>query len=147
MSYLYDSTKDRVLSYAKIHWIIYLRDIILLLVGISICFTETWLLAPLLFLLAIILFIKDFIYVRTTELAITSNAVIVKTGFIRRETIELRLDKLESIRVVQSILGRILDYGSIYATGSGITTAPINRIQHPLRFKKQVEDILQEKSL
>lgn len=144
MSYLYDSTKDRVLSYAKIHWIIYLRDIILLLVGIFTYFTG---IGSIIILLAIILFIKDFIYVRTTELAITSNAVIVKTGFIRRETIELRLDKLESIRVVQSILGRILDYGSIYATGSGITTAPIKCIQHPLRFKKQVEDILQEKRL
>lgn len=83
MSYLYDSTKDRVLSYAKIHWIIYLRDIILLLVGISICFNETWLfLAPLLFLLAIILFIKDFIYVRTTELAITSNQSLLKQALL-----------------------------------------------------------------
>jgi len=49
-----------------------------------------------------------FVYLRyiSTELAFTNKRVIAKVGFIRRQTIELRIDKVESIQVEQGIFGR-----------------------------------------
>ena len=47
------------------------------------------------------------------ELAMTNKRVISKKGFVRRDTSELKLSKLETIEIKQSILGRILRFGKI----------------------------------
>jgi hypothetical protein len=40
--------------------------------------------------------------------------------FIRRHTAEMNMDKVESVTVTQSILGRMLDYGTIHVRGTGV---------------------------
>ena len=48
-----------------------------------------------------------------TEFAVTDRRVIYKRGFISRHTDEMNMDKVESVDVDQSILGRLLDYGTV----------------------------------
>ena len=55
----------------------------------------------------------------TSEFAITNKRVIVKQGLISRQTLELNLQRVESVSVDQSILGRILGYGTITIIGTG----------------------------
>lgn len=81
------------------------------------------------------------IRIKTTELAITNKKVIAKTGFIQRSTIEILLHKVESIQVHQSILGRLLNYGSIIVSGAGNPQAPIRGISSPLQFRKKCMEI------
>jgi len=73
---------------------------------------------------------------RTTELAITNKRIISKSGIIQRTIMELRLDKIESIKVDQGIAGRILNFGSITISGTGGDKTPIERIADPLQFQK-----------
>lgn len=75
----------------------------------------------------------------STELAVTTRRVIAKFGFIRRSTVELNLAKVESIRVEQSVLGRIFNYGSIVVTGTGSTMDPIPFISNPIGFRQAVQ--------
>ena len=49
----------------------------------------------------------------TTETDVTNLRVVHKTGFIKRQTFEMSLDKVESVDVNQSILGRIFNYGDV----------------------------------
>lgn len=98
------------------------------------------------FALGLIFWIAAFIQYKTTEMAITDRKIIAKFGFIRRETIELLLAKVESIQVKQSILGRIFDYGSIIVSGAGNPQAPIPGIDNPMKFRKHFMEI-QEKSI
>jgi len=76
----------------------------------------------------------------TTELAITNKRVIAKFGLIRRSTIEINLQKIESIQVNQSILGRVFNYGSIVLSGAGDPQAPIPGISNPLQFRRAFVD-------
>ncbi|GAB4411474.1 MAG: hypothetical protein OHK0032_07420 [Thermodesulfovibrionales bacterium] len=76
----------------------------------------------------------------TTELAITNKRVIAKFGFIRRSTIEINLQKIESIQVHQGILGRIFNFGSIVVSGAGNPQAPIPGISNPLQFRRAFID-------
>jgi uncharacterized membrane protein YdbT with pleckstrin-like domain len=78
----------------------------------------------------------------TTELAVTNRKVIGKWGLISRRTIEQRLDKVDSIEVEQTILGRILGYGTVEVRGSGVTMTPLRMIAGPLTFRRRVEDAL-----
>lgn len=86
--------------------------------------------------LGIVFFAIAAIRYMTTELAITNKRVIAKFGFISRSTIELTMNKIESIQVNQGILGRIFDYGSLVVAGGGIPSAPIPGISNPLGFRK-----------
>ena len=72
----------------------------------------------------------------TTELAITNKRVIAKSGLIQRRTIEMFLEKIESIQVDQSVLGRLFDFGSVIISGTGVHSAPFRNISDPLTLRK-----------
>ena len=77
------------------------------------------------------------IRIRSTEVAITNRRIIAKFGFITRHTVEINLDKVESLRVEQGFWGRILDFGTIFISGAGSAVAPIPDIADPLLFRRK----------
>ncbi len=86
------------------------------------------------------LFILPIIERKSSEFAVTNRRVIIKVGFISRRTVEVKLEKIESVEVAQTILGRILDYGSIVVKGTGGTNEAFRAIAHPLEFRKAVNE-------
>lgn len=108
-----------------------------------------WSLLPLLLLgliflmlygLGLLFWIAAAVRYFTTELAITNKRVIAKFGLISRSTIEINLQKIESIQVNQGILGRIFNFGSIVVSGAGNPQAPIPGISNPLQFRRAFVD-------
>ncbi len=73
---------------------------------------------------------------KTTELAITTRRVIAKFGFISRTTVELNINKVESIQVEQTVMGRMLNYGTLVIAGGGNPQAPIPGISDPIAFRR-----------
>ena len=96
--------------------------------------------------IGVIFFIVAAINVMSTELALTNKRVIAKFGFIRRQTIELNLGKVESIAVNQGIIGRMLNFGSVAVRGTGGGQAPIPYIARPQEFRQQVNHLLDEQN-
>ena len=86
--------------------------------------------------LGLIFWLIAYIKYKTTELAITNKRVIAKFGFISRKTVELNINRVESIQVHQSILGRIFDFGTLVISGAGNPQAPIPGISDPMGFRK-----------
>jgi hypothetical protein len=68
----------------------------------------------------------------TTETDVTNMRVVHKTGFIKRRTFEMSLDKVESI------LGRLLNYGNVTVRGVGEGAETINTIASPLDFRNHI---------
>lgn len=96
--------------------------------------------------LGLILIIVAVLRVMTTELALTNKRVIAKTGFIRRDTVELRLDRVEGLIINQGIVGRILNYGTVLVTGTGGIKTPIPYISKPTDFRRVVNEYLEDPS-
>jgi uncharacterized membrane protein YdbT with pleckstrin-like domain len=86
--------------------------------------------------IGVLCWVWAFIIYVTTELAVTDKRVIAKTGLVRRRTIEMFLEKVESVQVDQSVLGRIFNYGSVTISGTGTHSAPFHNISDPLVFRK-----------
>lgn len=109
MSYVTQNLlKGETVEYsATIHWIAYFTAVFWSLVGIILLLAHFVVgVLPLLYAAFKVLSIL------ARELAVTNKRVIGKTGLIRRDSIELRHEKVETIRVDQTILGRILGYGT-----------------------------------
>lgn len=78
----------------------------------------------------------------SSEFGVTSKRVLGKTGFIRRTSLDIVLNKVEAIRLSQTILGRILNYGDIEVTGTGGTDEILRFIPDPLVFRRVVQEQL-----
>ena len=74
----------------------------------------------------------------TTEFCVTDHRVIVKRGFFSLHTVELNVDKVESVDVDQSLLGRMFGYGSVTIHGVGARWDPIPLITDPLGFRNAI---------
>jgi uncharacterized membrane protein YdbT with pleckstrin-like domain len=89
--------------------------------------------------LALIIFVMGAVRRNATEMAVTTRRVVVKTGLASRRTIEMLLNKIETIEVSEPTMGRMLGYGSITIIGTGGTSEPFHKIAHPLEFRNIVQ--------
>jgi uncharacterized membrane protein YdbT with pleckstrin-like domain len=101
--------------------------------------TRFWLYtACALALVAVALLVQEWYRWWITEIAVTNRRVIYKKGFISRRTNEMNMNKVESVQVDQSILGRMLDYGTvtIFGTGEGFET--LRTIAGPIELRNSI---------
>ncbi|YP_009948868.1 membrane-flanked domain [Salmonella phage Se-B] len=91
---------------------------------------------------SLLFLIPTILNVLTTEFAVTNKRVIVKRGFIRRDADELRLGKVETIKVDQSITGRILKFSTIGVIGTGGTRLLATGCAKGNEFRQKIYDHL-----
>jgi uncharacterized membrane protein YdbT with pleckstrin-like domain len=141
---------ETIVYSTKLHWRVYIHAILLLIAGIilaaaAIATSDNQNLslalriaAGIFALLALSAALRAFIRRATTELAVTDHRVIYKSGLLSRHTIEMNRDKVESVDVDQSLLGRILGYGTVIVRGTGGSLEPMRNIGDPLTFRSHI---------
>lgn len=140
---------EKVLYSTNAHWMFFLPSIaawivvILFLVLSRMVGTEVLMLICLAFaavaaLVALYWTATAWFHRWTTETDVTNMRVVHKTGFIKRRTFEMSLDKVESVDVDQSILGRLMNYGDVTIQGVGEGTQTIATIARPLSFRSAI---------
>ena len=150
-----DSLEPRVVSYiddnllpgeqvvyrARLHWIIFARPVLLLIVGVVLFIVVPGVpvVGGVVLLAGLLLLVPPFVAARTTEFGVTNKRVIVKTGLIRRRTLELLLRQVEAIAVDQSLTGRVLGFGSITLTGTGGVREVFHRVRDPLELRRRIQ--------
>src|SRR6478735_4734338 len=82
--------------------------------------------------------VKGWFHRLNTETDVTNLRVVHKTGFIKRRTFEMALDKVESVDVNQTIPGRLLNYGDVTINGVGEGRETISTIASPLAFRSSI---------
>jgi uncharacterized membrane protein YdbT with pleckstrin-like domain len=121
------------------HWIIFFRPVISLLLAICAFYWGLILMADLAGLITLLSCLSALMVYYTSEFGITNQRVIIKLGFIRRYSFENALNRIESVEVEQSILGRLLDYGTIRIRGVGGSAELFPAVPNPLLFRHKVQ--------
>jgi len=140
---------EKVLYSTNAHWIFYLPAIaawivaLVLLILSRATITESIILlclaaSAVVAIAALYWTVKAWFHRWTTETDVTNLRVVHKTGFIKRRTFEMALDKVESVDVNQSILGRLLNYGDVTILGVGEGKETISTIASPLQFRNSI---------
>jgi len=91
-----------------------------------------------------IFFFRVMVPLWTTEIGVTSERVILKRGFLTRHTDEVELPAIEEINIEQGFFGRLLGFGRITVQGTGDDDLDIPAIADPLRFRKSIQEALEE---
>ena len=138
---------EKVLYSTNAHWIFYLPAIAawivtLALVAASVSFPPMAVLglpsAAVIAVVALYFNVKGWFHRLTTETDVTDRRVVHKTGFVKRRTFEMALDKIESVDVEQTVLGRLLNYGDVTILGVGEGRQTIPTIASPLAFRNAI---------
>jgi uncharacterized membrane protein YdbT with pleckstrin-like domain len=101
-----------------------------------------WLVFLGVFVIGIVFFVRDWARIATTEIAITNQRLIYKTGFLSRHTRELELNSVEEIAVDQSFWGRLFGAGRVAVHGTGEDTWRSPLIGDPIGFRRDLEAAL-----
>ena len=89
-------------------------------------------------LAALVGFLRAWFRRWTTEIAVTDRRVVLKRGFIRRHTAEMNMQKVESVDVDQTQLGRLFNYGTVTIKGTGSTLESLRMIDQPLKLRSAI---------
>jgi uncharacterized membrane protein YdbT with pleckstrin-like domain len=129
---------EQVRHISSIHWIVYWPGVAVALVAVVVYWLGWQYAAYALALVAVVLLIQQWFQWWVTEIAVTNRRIIYKTGLVRRQTNEMNMDKVESVKIDQSILGRMLDYGNVMMLGTGEGFETLRTIASPIELRNSI---------
>jgi len=132
----------------RLHWINYLKAFLLLAIAVILLLYGThdmtkvqrtatyvgWLVLAV----SVVMLLSSWFTRQMTELSVTNHRVIYKRGFLNRHTVEMNMDKVETVDVDQSILGRMLDFGTIRVRGTGQGIERLERMATPIVLRNAI---------
>ncbi len=140
---------ETVKAVATLHWLVYGKSLLLFIVA-ALLVAFAWslqdegqkrlaLLAALIaYALMLVALISEWMTRRGTEIVVTDRRVIYKRGLLSRHTVEMNISKVETVDVLQSFWGRLLDYGTINIRGTGESLELLERIGSPLTVRNAI---------
>ena len=151
MSYIRESlgNGETVVVYARFHklyfaaaWLALLIPLFLFLAALIAAdrYTDPYVLGTgLLFLLGLVIFMRMMIRQWSTEIGITSHRFVEKYGLLSMQTNEIALPNIEGVRVNQSVLGRLVGYGTVRIEGTGVDSVTTPAIADPVGFVRAIQ--------
>ncbi len=152
---------EKVVCAACLHWIVYFNGLLVTIAGgvvgywsyplMTFCFgPEVGKMlgkpvagaAMILVLVGAALLVGAYIRQTSTEIAITTRRLIVKIGFVSRSTYEIMTTRITGANFDQTVMGRILGFGTIWVHGAGGEVSPIAGVGKPQRFYKALIDTI-----
>ena len=121
---------EHVIYEAKLHWKFWVAPIIETIIMVYMALNVN----DYAWVAVVVNLIRAYFLYNSFEYVLTNKRVINKYGIIRRHVFELKLEKIESVRIDQGILGRILNYGSIIVLGTQ-SQSGLDEIANPIGFR------------
>ena len=135
---------EQIICEARFHYMLYWLPALLLLIAIVLPFIpigEDTLKYRLIFsgIFIVLAALWAVVINNGKRFILTNKRIILKTGIIMRQSNELMLRKCEGIKVSQSIMGRILNYGDVMVT-TGEVVDVFQYIWDPMGFSTKVNE-------
>jgi membrane protein YdbS with pleckstrin-like domain len=133
----------------RLHWWIYGRGAVVLLIAVGVFIASYWVLDPTwqgyvqiaaaaIAVVGLILVLVAWIQRHATEIVVTDRRVIFKRGLLTRHTVEMNVTKIETVDVEQGLGGRIWGYGTVLIRGTGVGIEPLVRVGSPISIRNAI---------
>lgn len=128
----------------KQHWIIFAWPIAITVAGLLILFFLPFLaMVGWMFLaFGIICGLIFYAAYSFSTLLIRRKSILIQTGLLARQSVNLPVSKVETIEIRQSLLGAVLNYGVVVLVGTGGTRTCLSNIAHPLTCRRHMERLI-----
>ena len=140
---------EKVLYSSNLHWVVYWKAILAWIVAAGLLVLSSFTVeqnlvmlclasAAVVGLAALYWSMRAWYQRWTHETDVTNLRVVHKEGFITRDTFEISIDKVASVEVNQTVMGRILNYGDIKIETMGEAEKTLRTIAKPLNFRNSI---------
>lgn len=82
--------------------------------------------------------VKEWLNYVTSDFVVTTKRLIMKEGFFVRKATDARLTTISHVTVDQTLLGQIMDYGTVVVNNFGGSRDVFLLISRPIKFQQQV---------
>ena len=130
--------EEEVVHRTRLHWLVFWKAAVVAVVGIVLLAVEPTV-GTVVLVVGVLMLLPAWVAYRSSEFGVTTKRVIIKVGFVQRQTLELLLRQVEAISVDQSIMGRIFNYGSVTLSGTGGVRGKFHNIAKPLDFRRKIQ--------
>lgn len=142
--------QERIILVTRQHWFMLVKSIVLeillifiiitIAIGTTVIFSQyTWLIAitgAIVLLIPLATMIRDVLDWSNRRYIVTNRRVIQISGVFSKGAIDSSLEKVNDVKLDQSFLGRLFNYGDIeILTASELGANLFKRIGEPIRFK------------
>jgi uncharacterized membrane protein YdbT with pleckstrin-like domain len=131
MGYIQDSLSDgeEVRALFKLHW-----------------FAKSWMILWIILAIptigiTLLIALWEWLKLRNIEQGVTNKRIIRKQGIISRKSEEMKITSIETVEIIQGVMGRIFGYGDIKVTGRGTSDVLFKKINDPMDVKRKIESV------
>lgn len=136
--------QEPVIFQGRLHWIIFVAPLCFLFGGMALglAFPFFKIVALLFVCFGLLWLLMTAVTYHVSSLVLQKKQVIISTGLLVRQTMNIPLVKIESIDIRQSIFGSLFHYGTLMIVGTGGTRYAIAHLTHPLTCRRHIEQFL-----
>ncbi len=136
---------ENVLIKGRVSGAIYWKGIVALIISVLVTLIIHPNLGVFLGLAAFAAFLYAFLLSTFLLLIVTNQRVFFRSGLIKVDTVQLRLDKIESVEIQRTLVGHLLKYGTVLITGTGSRLAYIPYLSNAVEVRNVIDDLLYQR--
>ena len=91
--------------------------------------------------LTLVLALWEWLKLRNIEQGVTNKRVVLKKGIISRKSEEMKISSIETVEIIQGVMGRVFGFGTVKVTGRGISDLVFKNINDPMDVKRKIESV------
>ncbi len=132
---------EKILKVAHFHWGIYWRGLAVLAFALFLLVTVTNLGIFMLLVAGIMLGIA-YMTKHYLLLVLTNKRLLIRSGLIRMDTVQLAIDRIESVELERTIPGMLMGYASVVVTGTGSRVMAVPYVEAPHVFRRLTDEVI-----
>lgn len=139
-----NNTNSQIIYVARLHWILFFWPVIMAVAGsiLYFIFPEVKPIAIFFVAFALLWFAMTWVTYQFSSLTIKKKQVILRSGLLVRQTVDIPMAKIETIDIRQSLAGSLFRYGMLVITGTGGTRHFISYLNKPLTCRRYIEQLM-----
>lgn len=87
-------------------------------------------------------FAYAFILKSILMLVVTNQRVFFRSGIVKVDTVQVRLERIESVEIQRTIVGHFLNYGTVVLTGTGTRFSYIPFLANAAEVRNVIDELL-----
>ena len=135
---------ETVLAKSVISNGIYWKSIAVLLIGILFLLLAYQLTLFFIFI-ATLMFIFASIQKSIITLVVTNQRIFIRAGILKIDTVQIRMERIESVEVQKTLVGYQLGYGTVIITGTGSQFAFIPYVENSAQIRNVLDEVLYQR--
>jgi len=96
-------------------------------------------------IISLLTFVYEFMLQKFLLLIVTNERIFFRSGFIKVDTVQVRLERVESVEIQRTITGQILGYGTVVLTGTGSRYSFIPYLSNAASVRNVIDELLYQR--